>query len=270
MDIRQSADLENLSAADLEVLAMTLLYGLRNHPAGEMLHQLNGKRVSYLSWVVIFPNAVRCLKPLLAKQQLSIRWTIKIYGNRSRSSSSKIPESRYLCTNILFSRNEALEVNSSEHRKDVDNLMSEEQLGQIHVDIPQVLQRTPRYKDDKLTDGPRLRLRYTHGKHPWPQILVPGVLNCKPLADNTAETWHDFAICAGRFCSHKLPDGMGIRQARWYRIASQQIDINKEPVNFIDVMLGFLWMSESDLGFDPTIQQTNGERFIEIERNGRP
>ncbi|KAG6318822.1 hypothetical protein E4U44_007572 [Claviceps purpurea] len=141
MDIRQSADLENLSAADLEVLAMTLLYGLRNHPAGEMLHQLNGKRVSYLSWVVIFPNAVRCLKPLLAKQQLSIRWTIKIYGNSSRSSSSKIPEARYLCTNILFSRNEALEVNSSEHRKDVDNLMSEEQLGQIHVDIPQVLQR---------------------------------------------------------------------------------------------------------------------------------
>ncbi|KAG6136824.1 hypothetical protein E4U38_001228 [Claviceps purpurea] len=65
-------------------------------------------------------------------------------------------------------------------------------------------------------------------------------------------------------------EGMGIRQARWYRIASQQIDINKEPVNFIDVMLGFLWMSESDLGFDPTIQQTDGERFIEIERNGRP
>ncbi|KAG5924491.1 hypothetical protein E4U61_000427 [Claviceps capensis] len=51
-------------------------------------------------------------------------------------------------TNTLFSHNEALEVNSSEHRKDVDNLMSEE-LGQIHVDIPQLLQRLfPRSVDD--------------------------------------------------------------------------------------------------------------------------
>ncbi|KAG6023961.1 hypothetical protein E4U19_004015 [Claviceps sp. Clav32 group G5] len=55
-------------------------------------------------------------------------------------------------------------------------------------------------------------------------------------------------------------------------IASQQIDINKEPVQFLEVMLGslgFVWMSEEDLGFDPTIQQIDGERFIEVERNGR-
>ncbi|KAG6051372.1 hypothetical protein E4U17_006194 [Claviceps sp. LM77 group G4] len=34
-------------------------------------------------------------------------------------------------------------------------------------------------------------------------------------------------------------------------------------------MLGFLWMSEEDLGFDPPIQQIDGERFIETERDGR-
>ncbi|KAG6023960.1 hypothetical protein E4U19_004014 [Claviceps sp. Clav32 group G5] len=66
MSVRQSADLENLSATDLEVLALDLLYGLEKHPAGEMLHQIDGERVSYVSWVVIFPNAVRYLKPLLA------------------------------------------------------------------------------------------------------------------------------------------------------------------------------------------------------------
>ncbi|KAG6081413.1 hypothetical protein E4U16_007512 [Claviceps sp. LM84 group G4] len=52
-------------------------------------------------------------------------------------------------------------------------------------------------------------------------------------------------------------------------IASEQIDINKEPVQFIEVMLGFLRMSEEDLGFDPTIKITHGEPCIEIERNGR-
>ncbi|KAG6045148.1 hypothetical protein E4U17_000269 [Claviceps sp. LM77 group G4] len=52
-------------------------------------------------------------------------------------------------------------------------------------------------------------------------------------------------------------------------IASEQIDINKEPVQFIEVMLGFFRMSEEDLGFDPTIKITDGEPGIEIERNGR-
>ncbi|KAG5924490.1 hypothetical protein E4U61_000426 [Claviceps capensis] len=42
--------------------------------------------------------------------------------------------------------------------------------------------------------------------------------------------------------------------------------MNKEV---LEVMLGFLWMSEEDLGFDPTIQQIDGERFIKIERNER-
>ncbi|KAG6051371.1 hypothetical protein E4U17_006193 [Claviceps sp. LM77 group G4] len=68
MGVRQSANLGNLSATDLEVFAMNLVYGLNNHPAG------------------------------------------------------------------------ALEANSSEHRQHVDSLMKEE-LGQIHVDIPQLLQR---------------------------------------------------------------------------------------------------------------------------------
>ncbi|KAG6030283.1 hypothetical protein E4U40_007989 [Claviceps sp. LM458 group G5] len=132
MSVRQSADLENLSATDLEVLALDLLYGLENHPAGEMLHQIDGERVSYVSWVVIFPNAVRYLKPLLAA-------AINQADNKNLWKQVKkfiFTNSRYLYTITLFSHNEAFEANSSEHREDVDSLMREE-VGQIHVDIPQ-------------------------------------------------------------------------------------------------------------------------------------
>ncbi|KAG6141225.1 hypothetical protein E4U28_003132 [Claviceps purpurea] len=37
-------------------------------------------------------------------------------------------------------------------------------------------------------------------------------------------------------------------------IASERININKDPLQFIKVILGFLWMSKEDLGFDPTIK----------------
>ncbi|KAG6064387.1 hypothetical protein E4U32_000266 [Claviceps aff. humidiphila group G2b] len=221
----------------------------------------------------------------------------------------------------MFLHNEALEANSSEHRKDVDNLRffprSDDGLGRTSKAFFKKCKRgrTPRYKDDMWADWPdspvekkvlrwlerfckklekfarhsrpyishrrqllgtrcetiadysvankRLDVGFVDAsypkrgsrdrKHPWPQMLVPEVLNCNPLADGVAE--------AQRKCfSHKLPDG---------GIASQQIDINKEPIKFIEVMLGFLWMSEKYLGFDPTIQRIDGERFVEIERNGK-
>ena len=36
----------------------------------------------------------------------------------------------------------------------------------------------------------------------------------------------------------------------------------------MSTILGFLWMSEEELGFDPTIMTAKGQRFIEIEREG--
>ncbi|KAG5996145.1 hypothetical protein E4U52_007229 [Claviceps spartinae] len=52
-------------------------------------------------------------------------------------------------------------------------------------------------------------------------------------------------------------------------IASEQIDVNKGPVQFIEVLLGFLRMSEEDIGFDPTIMITDCEPSTEIKRKGR-
>jgi hypothetical protein len=37
------------------------------------------------------------------------------------------------------------------------------------------------------------------------------------------------------------------------RIASQRFDINEDALQFVSTTLGFLWMSEEELGFDPTI-----------------
>ncbi|KAK3363827.1 hypothetical protein B0T25DRAFT_513737 [Lasiosphaeria hispida] len=41
-----------------------------------------------------------------------------------------------------------------------------------------------------------------------------------------------------------------------------------DGLQFVSTVLGFLWMSEEELGFDPTIMTANNKRFIEIERHG--
>lgn len=119
------------------------------------------------------------------------------------------------------------------------------------------------------------------GRYNWCQILVPGELNSKPTADNASEAWLDLATHARevliaqptrRFVLGFTLCGSVMRVWVFDRIggiASQQIDINKEPVQFIQVILGFLWMSEEDLGFDPTIKGPDGQQFIEIERDGK-
>jgi len=51
-------------------------------------------------------------------------------------------------------------------------------------------------------------------------------------------------------------------------IASEQFDVNEDGLRLVSTILGFLWMSEEELGFDPTIITAGDQRFIEIERNG--
>src|SRR5271168_841157 len=51
-------------------------------------------------------------------------------------------------------------------------------------------------------------------------------------------------------------------------IASEQFDINEDGLQFVSTILGFLWMNEEELGFDPTIMTANDQWFIEIGRNG--
>jgi hypothetical protein len=52
-------------------------------------------------------------------------------------------------------------------------------------------------------------------------------------------------------------------------IASSQFDMNEDGLKFVSAVLGFLWLNEEQLGFDPAIITAWGKRYIEIERDGR-
>ncbi|WVN88935.1 uncharacterized protein L203_106461 [Cryptococcus depauperatus CBS 7841] len=116
---------------------------------------------------------------------------------------------------------------------------------------------------------------------PWSQVLVPGELKNNPSADTNSKAWLDL----GRYVRETLSAqdtrrfvlgftlcGSLMRIWEFDRlggIASEQFDINKEGKRFVSTILGFLWMSEEELGFDPTIITSGDERYIDIERNGQ-
>ncbi|OBS17289.1 hypothetical protein FPOA_12205 [Fusarium poae] len=114
----------------------------------------------------------------------------------------------------------------------------------------------------------------------WSQILVPGELKSNPAADKASMAWLDLGRYARevlaaqndrRFVLGFTICGSLMRAWAFDRlggIASEQFDINKDGRQFVSTILGFLWMNEEQLGFDPTIMTANGERFIEVDRNG--
>ncbi|KAJ5318441.1 hypothetical protein N7476_004861 [Penicillium atrosanguineum] len=115
----------------------------------------------------------------------------------------------------------------------------------------------------------------------WSQILVPGELKSNPAADTASKAWLDlgryarevlaaqdtrrfvlgFTLC-GSFMRIWVFDRLG-------GVASERFDINEDGLQFVFTILGFLWMTEEQCGFDPTITTEDGKRFIEIERNGQ-
>jgi len=113
----------------------------------------------------------------------------------------------------------------------------------------------------------------------WREILVPGELKSNPSADTLSQAWLDLgtyvrevlaAQDTRRFILGFTLCGPLIRIWVFDRlggIASDQFDINKEGLRFVSTILGFLWMSEEELGFDPTIITVNKQQFIEIRRD---
>ncbi|KAM9873871.1 hypothetical protein VDGL01_12050 [Verticillium dahliae] len=114
----------------------------------------------------------------------------------------------------------------------------------------------------------------------WSQILVPGELKSNPSADKASEAWLDLGRYARevlaaqdtrRFVLGFTICGSLMRVWAFDRlggIASEQFNINDDGLQFVFTILGFLWMNEEELGFDPTIMSANQERFIEVNRNG--
>ncbi|KAF2468324.1 uncharacterized protein BDR25DRAFT_335443 [Lindgomyces ingoldianus] len=114
----------------------------------------------------------------------------------------------------------------------------------------------------------------------WSHILVPGELKSNPREDNHSSTWLGLVRYAWeifssqdtrRFILGFTLCGSIMRLWEFDRlgvVGSTPFDINKEGEKFISAVLGFLWMSEEELGFDPTIAE-DGRRYMHIERNGR-
>ncbi|KAJ6279021.1 hypothetical protein J3E71DRAFT_368428 [Bipolaris maydis] len=116
----------------------------------------------------------------------------------------------------------------------------------------------------------------------WSQILIPGELKSNPSADKASKAWLDLGRYARevlaaqdsrRFVLGFTLCGSFMRLWEFDRlggIASEQFDVNEDGLQFVTAMLGFLWMNEEQLGFDPTIITVGDKRYIEIERdNGK-
>ncbi|KAK1657764.1 hypothetical protein BDP55DRAFT_698805 [Colletotrichum godetiae] len=114
----------------------------------------------------------------------------------------------------------------------------------------------------------------------WKQILVPGELKSNPSADTASKAWIDLGRYARevlaaqdtrRFVMGFTLCGSLMRVWAFDRLgalASEQFDINKDGLQFVSVILGFLWIDEEGLGFDPTVMVSDNDRLIKIQRNG--
>ncbi|KAJ4309439.1 hypothetical protein N0V84_011508 [Fusarium piperis] len=152
-------------------------------------------------------------------------------------------------------------------------------------------QRRPLAKPNKPIDGSVGQRKMDVGfvndpgarkdsRYHWSQILIPGELKSNRSADKASEAWLDLGRYAReviaaqdtrRFVLGFTLCGSLMRVWAFDRlggIASEQFDINEDGVQFVFTILGFLWMNEEKLGFDPTIITANQTRFIEINRNG--
>jgi hypothetical protein len=137
--------------------------------------------------------------------------------------------------------------------------------------------------DRKLDVGFFRRLDTTdQAKSHWSRVLVLGELKSNPGVDTASKTWRDL----GRYAREVLTAQDTRRYALGFTlcgpimrlwefdrigaIASSPFDINKDALQFVLSILGFLRMNDEQLGYDPSIMSSpDGKRFIEITRNGR-
>lgn len=135
-----------------------------------------------------------------------------------------------------------------------------------------------RKPDISLVDNPKANKA---AKHYWSHILVPGELKSNPNADIPSMAHLDM----GRYVKEVFTSQPTRRFVLgftlcgdWMRlwefdrvggIASEKFNINKDGQRFISTILGFLWMDDEALGFDPTIIKSEHQQYIEIEHNTR-
>jgi hypothetical protein len=115
----------------------------------------------------------------------------------------------------------------------------------------------------------------------WSQILVPGELKSNLSADTALKAWLNLGRYARevltiqdtrRFVLGFTLCGSLMRIWEFDRlggIISERFHVNDDGLRFVFTVLGFLWVNQEELGFDPIIITADGRRYIEIERNGQ-
>ncbi|KAL5411209.1 hypothetical protein PMIN04_010331 [Paraphaeosphaeria minitans] len=142
-----------------------------------------------------------------------------------------------------------------------------------------------RKMDVGFVDGPRAGPNAdpnadSNARYHWSDILIPGELKSNPSDDKASKAWLDLGRYAREVFaaqpSRRFVLGFtlcGSRMRLWEfdrlaGIASESFDINEDGLRFVSAVLGFSWLDEEQLGFDPTIVTKDGRQHIEIERNG--
>jgi hypothetical protein len=116
----------------------------------------------------------------------------------------------------------------------------------------------------------------------WSDVLIPGELKSNPRDDNYSSTWFDLSRYAREifYADDSRRSVLGFTLCgsimriwefdRLGAVASESFDIQKYGLRFISIILGFLWMTERELGFDPNIYKDRGGRYIKIMPDSQP
>ncbi|OAT11031.1 hypothetical protein BDBG_06786 [Blastomyces gilchristii SLH14081] len=201
------------------------------------------------------------------------------------------------------SRNTSSLANSSELQGDIDRVLREELLEDLHADVPGfyaayfddieglVSTAQAMFENYKTSDSPLYR---ENGWKDWPDHADEKT-PAQPVAGSTAKRKLDIgfvddphAMLDKRYewsqILYDIPSEARLDLARFTLcgpllcvwefdccggIGSAETDINQDGLQFITVILGFLFMNRRQLGFDPTVVTVDGQRCIEIERDGK-
>ncbi|KAL7895267.1 hypothetical protein HDV64DRAFT_257549, partial [Trichoderma sp. TUCIM 5745] len=133
---------------------------------------------------------------------------------------------------------------------------------------------------DRKVDAAFVKNEFPHPLDHWDQILAPVELK-KHSADDCLKTWLDLARYAReifkaqdtrRYVLGFTLAGSIMRLWNFDRvgaIGSTKADINQDGLQFVSVVLGFLYMDKQALGFDPTVITSGDKRYIEINHEGQ-
>ncbi|OTA03380.1 hypothetical protein A9Z42_0038400 [Trichoderma parareesei] len=116
----------------------------------------------------------------------------------------------------------------------------------------------------------------------WSHVRVVGEIKKSPHKDSRSGSWLDVARYAREVLAaqddRRFVLGFtlcGSLMRLWAfdclgGIASKRFDVNDDPLDLVTTVLGFLMMNKAQLGYDPTIVRSGTQRYIGIERDGRP